>query len=191
MKRVFLSVFGLGLLAGCLSPEARRGRAIATHAAVDSSGQPVGPASPSEIQAQRHFMMGHHWRQRGQFDRALAAFKQARDSLQPSDSPFAWGAILNEYGLTLIAANRYAEAVPVIEQALTYNTKSQDKVGIPVSHLNLGDAHARQGNLDRAQEHWQKAEAAAAKSGVPGIKEAVRQRLEDAAPTRERSSKTD
>ena len=133
---------------------------------------PQGPDDPVHA----HLKQGKALQQQGQATAALEAFRSAYASLAPDSPASLRGVVLNDLGEALIATQNYAEAIPVCHSALLVNLSCNNTIEAAISHLYLGDAVERHGNLSVAREHWVKAYELAIRMGHVGLIRAARSR---------------
>lgn len=142
-----------------------------------SNGQLPIPRSESELKAHEHYIKGVKLRQAGHLNESEEMFKKAYETLTIDDPDYAKGSLANHYGLALIKTQKYKEAIPIIEKALSFNEQSDDKIGIAVSNLNLGDSYFRSGHIEKAIPYWKEAKRVASEVKLHSVVRAVNNRF--------------
>lgn len=97
------------------------------------------------------YWLGYLSDKQGKREKALKSYEQAYllDSTQLQ--------VLEGYGNALVLAKRFADALPVYQAILIHHRESLTDLEVVVVYWQLGDILAALGQVDRAQNHFEKA----------------------------------
>lgn len=153
--------------------------ACASHPSIENpptaASATVAPQSPNSF-IYSFLTRGKYYLKKGDNVAALHELRKAYKTLKPGSSDSLRGIVLNDLGEALIASKNYKEAIPVCHSALLINLSCNNKIEATISHLNLGDAIEKSGNILSAIDHWEKAYDMAAKMGHIGLIKAAQTR---------------
>jgi len=144
------------ILVGCVSP----------HVINDSppASATSAPQSPDGF-IYSYLARGKYYQKIGDHTKAVQEFRNAYKALKPDASESLKGIVLNDLGEALLVSGHHKEAIPVCYSALRINLSCNNKIEAAISHLHLGDAIEKSGNLKNAKKHWEMANIMAIKMG--------------------------
>ena len=105
---------------------------------------------PKEL-CRRYYRQGYVCEKNQRRDKALSAYEKAYQL----DSTYL--AVLEGYGNLLVHAKRYEEALKVYQSILLHHRGDLTDLEVAEIYWTLGDLHMELGQLDRAENHFEKA----------------------------------
>lgn len=94
---------------------------------------------------------------RGNYDKALTAFKSALQIMERSGDQYEIAACLNNLGITYKSKGNYSEALKSYARASSIFEKIDHRRGAAVALSNIGVIHQYQGNYTKALDYYERA----------------------------------
>jgi len=117
--------------------------------------------------------------ERGAFADALTHYEAALVAVLRTDQRADEGVILNSLGVTLSRLGRHEDACRVLDESVTLNEASGQRLLLAHALAALGDACAANGRAGDARRFYQRAEAIRRDLGDAGAADRIAQRLKE------------